>query len=411
MELMLYIDPGTGSMLFTVIIGMVGAVVYLFRVGLMKIKMILARDKDAKINSNKLPIVIFSDHRRYWNVFGPICDELEKRGQTAFYYTMSEDDPGLSKEYKNIQCEYIGSGNEGFSKMNLLNAYIVLSTTPNLDVYQWRKSKLVDYYVHIPHAAGSLTLYRMFALNFYDGIMYSGEFQKKNLQKLFEGKRFAPKDYIKVGIPYMDDMLKRVKNAESKPAGEKKTVLLAPSWGPSSILSVYGEKIIDALLKTDYNIVIRPHPQSFTAEKEMMDRFITKYPDSERLSWNRDNDNFDVLNKSDILISDFSSVVYDFALVFNKPIIYATSEFDVSVYDHYFLEEEPWEFQVLPRLGPSLDEKQFDDLSNIIDDCINGTFYKESRETVIKEVWANIGSSSEKVADFLIKKLQKLSGK
>ena len=82
------------------------------------------------------------------------------------FYTSSEDDPALKKEYKYVKCEFIGEGNKGFAKLNMLNACIVLSTTPGLDVYQWKRSKDVNYYVHIPHAVGDLTLYRCFGLDY-----------------------------------------------------------------------------------------------------------------------------------------------------------------------------------------------------------------------------------------------------
>ena len=99
--------------------------------------------------------------------------------------------------------------------------------------------------------------------------------------------------------------------------------MLAPSWGPSAILTKYGAKMIDTLLATGYRIIIRPHPQSFTSEKDMLNALMQQYPDSEHLTWNRDNDNFDVLRSADLLISDFSGVTFDFALIYDKPIIYA----------------------------------------------------------------------------------------
>ena len=40
--------------------------------------------------------------------------------------------------------------------------------------------------------------------------------------------------------------------------------------------------------------------------------------------------NIDVLNEADILISDFSGVVFDFSLVFNKPVIYTEPSMDWS---------------------------------------------------------------------------------
>ena len=65
----LYIDPGTGGMLFTVLFGVFGVVIFSVRALMMKLKYSTAGDKNAKINRNKIPIVIFNEHKRYWNIF------------------------------------------------------------------------------------------------------------------------------------------------------------------------------------------------------------------------------------------------------------------------------------------------------------------------------------------------------
>ena len=71
----LYIDPGTGSMLFTILIGIIGAAVYSLRMLLIKFRFRLSGGKQ-EVGTAKLPFVIFSDDKRYWNVFEPICREL-----------------------------------------------------------------------------------------------------------------------------------------------------------------------------------------------------------------------------------------------------------------------------------------------------------------------------------------------
>ena len=40
---------------------------------------------------------------------------------------------------------------------------------------------------------------------------------------------------------------------------------------------------------------------------------MDQFPDSDQIEWNRDADNFEVLRKSDIMISDYSGVIFDFA--------------------------------------------------------------------------------------------------
>ena len=148
--MLLYIDPGTGSMLFAILIGIFGALGYVLRMAWVKIRFKLSSGKK-EITVDKIPYVIFTDDKRYWNVFEPICREFNKRGIDIEYLTASEDDPGLNCNYEHVKPRFIGEGNKAYSKLNFLKASIVLSTTPGLDVYQWKRSREVDCYVHILH--------------------------------------------------------------------------------------------------------------------------------------------------------------------------------------------------------------------------------------------------------------------
>ena len=402
-----YIDPGTGSMLFTILIGVIGAAFYSLRMLLIKLRM---RAGGGKIdpNADRIPLVIFSDHKRYWNIFDPICRELDARGVDVVYMTASEDDPALSCSYPHVKAEFIGPDNKVFTRLNFLKANVVLSTTPGLDVYQWKRSRDVKYYVHIPHAASEITMYRMFGVDYYDAILLSGDYQIQDLRDLEKLRGIPAKELLKVGIPYMDEMAKRLQNADPVPAHER-TVLLAPSWGPSAIFSVYGGKIIEKLLQTGYHVIVRPHPQSFTSEKEMLDKLMQEYPESDRLEWNRDNDNFNVLNRSDILISDFSGVIFDFSLVYDKPVIYTDPNIDVSVYDAWWLERPLWTMSALPRLGEELNTGNMDNLKDLIDGCLSDPRYAEGRRSVKEETWANFGSGAKATADYLVNKLNELN--
>ena len=266
----LYIDPGTGGMLFTVLFGLFGVVVFSMRALAMRLKFSVGSDKNAKINNKKIPIAIFAESKRYWNTFAPILDEFEKRKKNVVYLTCSEDDPVFKKKYEYVSAEFIGEGNKAFSRLNLLNASVVLSTTPSLDVFQWKRSKNVDFYIHIPHMPNDITLYRMFGIDHFDAVIVSGEYQEKQVRELEEKRGIAKRDIALCGIPYMDEMKKRFEESGKCPDHER-TILLAPSWGESGLLSRYGEQLIDALVSTGYKVIIRPHPQSFSSEKEMID--------------------------------------------------------------------------------------------------------------------------------------------
>ena len=407
----LYIDPGTGSMLFAILLGVIGAANYLIRGWIAKLRFLMSGGKSKDVGNKKIPIVIFSDDKRYWQVFEPICREMDKRGFDITYMTASPDDPALENPYPHIHAEFIGTGNQPYSKLNFLDAEILLSTTPGIDVYQWKRSKNVRHYVHITHMSNDISLYHMFGTDYYDAILLSGDYQIEQVRKLEELRGLPQKELLKVGLPYMDDMANRLANDEKTVSSGTKTVLVAPTWGKSSIFSKFGGRVIEELLKTDYNIIIRPHPQSVSSEKKMLDKITAEYPDSDRISWNYDANNYETLKKADIMISDFSGVIFEFALVYDKPVIYANTEVDQSPYDSWWLDETPWTFKALPQLGAELSEDTMEQLPSIINDCLNNPKYSENRNTLREETWANPGHGAESVADYLINKYNELTKK
>lgn len=397
----LYIDPGTGSMLFTILVGVLSAAIYLFRAAFLKLRFLIGGGKVENSAKGRIPFAIFTDDKRYWNVFKPICDEMEKRGETLSYLTASPDDPALNESYKYVKPEFIGEGNKAFAKMNTLKADIVLSSTPGLDVYQWKRSRDVYCYLHIPHASNDITLYRMFGIDYFDAVLLSGEYQRKQIRALESLRSLPEKDLPLVGITYMDSMRKRLMDSGALPP-HRTTVLLAPSWGPSAIFSKYGSKIIEALLHTDYKIIIRPHPQSFTSEKKLIEELMSKFPNSEKLVWDRSVDNFEILRESDILISDFSGIIFDFALVFDKPVIYADTSFDKGPYDAWWLQEELWTFKTLPKIGTQLKLDDPDEIGRIIEKSLYSSKLKDGRDNARKETWHNIGNAASSVSDYMI---------
>lgn len=393
-------------MLFTIIIGAVSAGFFVLQKFKLKLKFLLSGGKAVTADEDKIPYVIFSDSKRYWNVFKPVCDEFENRKIDVQYWTMSEDDPALSEKYNHVKTLFIGEGNKAFSKLNIMNAGVVLATTPGLDVLQWKRSPNVGKYVHILHQPGDTTFYRMFGLDHYDAVLISGEYEERQLREIEKLRGIPRRDTCLTGITYLDTMKARYEalKKDTKDSGKSsgtKTVLLAPTWGETAILSRFGERIISALVNTGYNIIIRPHPQSFESEKDLMNSLMSKFPESDKMHWNRDNDNFDVLSRSDIMITDFSGVMFDYALIFDRPFIYADIEFDKSPYDAAWLEEDMWTLKILPHIGIPLKEEDFDNIREVIDRTVNDESLEKGRERARKETWANPGEAASRTVDYL----------
>lgn len=398
--MLLYIDPGTGSMLVTVLIGIAGAAVYALRSRIMKMKLKIGGGK-AKADAQTVPFAVFSDNKRYFNVYEPVLREMNARGKPVLYLAASEDDPVFDCGLEHVTAEYLGSGNRVFTRLNSLKATVLLSTTPGLEVYQWKRSPGVAWYVHIPHAASEIILYRMFGIDYYDAVLLSGDYQAEDIRALEALRALPPKELRFIGIPYMDEMARRLRREGPAPA-HPRTVLLAPSWGKSALFGVYGARIIEVLLATGWHLIIRPHPHSFTVEKELIEGLMAKYPDSQQLEWNRDRDNFEVLRRSDVLVSDFSGVIFDFTLVYDKPVIYTDPDIDLAPYDAWWLKGHTlWTATALPRLGLALTEENMEDLKALIDRCLEDPRFAAGRREVRAETWKLAGEGAVRAADYL----------
>ncbi len=405
-NMLLYIDPGTGAMLFTTIIGLVTTASFVLKKYVIKLKFRLTGGKEAVASDEKIPYVIFSDSKRYWNVFGSICDEFEKRKIPVEYWTASPDDPALSQDYEYVKCSFIGEGNRAYAKLNMMNAYICLGTTPGLDVYQWKRSRNTKYYVHTSHEVGGFLWYRMFGIDYFDAILLTGAFQEAEIRELEKIRHLPAKEMPVVGATYMDELAEKVKNCGITPEGT--TVLLAPTWGPSSILNRFGVDFLEALKDTGYEIIVRPHPQSKTSEKDLLERLEKEFPESEKWHWNYDNDNFEVLAKSSILISDFSGVVYDYALAFNRSFIYVDTELDKSPYDVCWRETPCWRETSMPLIGRKLEKEEIPQIKEIIDEVISSTDYANARERCRQESWMYEGEAAVRTVNYLTAKLEEL---
>ena len=401
----LYIDPGTGSMLFAILIGAIGVARFAFKGAFVKLKFLLSGGKQAEKSADTLPLVIYSDDKRYWQTFEPIVRELDARGFDVTYMTQSPDDPALKNPYPHMHAEFIGEGNKGFAKLNFLKATMVLSTTPGLDVYQWMRSKDVKWYVHIPHMPTELTTYRMFGVDYYDALLLSGPYQIDDCRALEKLRELPEKECVLVGIPYLDETAQRLETTAQPP--HERTVLVAPSWGGNSLLNRFGGALIDRLKETGYHIILRPHPQSYTSEAALIEDLKRRYPD---LEWNRDTDNFAVLNRADIMISDFSGVIFDFALVFNKSVICAYTGFDPSQDDAWWLDTPIWTATAIPRIGPILTEENLPTLKQMIDTALEERSYEAGLLEVWDETWNFRGEGAKRAADYLIGKYTELTG-
>ena len=402
--LFLYIDPGTGSMLFSILIGAAATLFFLIKALWLKIKVFFSGKKSGvEMDASYRPYVIYNEGKQYLNLFRPIVEEFERRKINLSYLTSIKDDPIFEEKLEYVRSEFIGEGNAAYAKLNMLSAGIVLMTTPGLNVYQLKRSKNVRYYANIIHAASDPTMLKLFGLDFFDSVLLTGDYQIKDIRYLEEKRGIKKKELIVVGCPYLDLQKENMSFIPNEDP-HKFTVLVSPSWGPSSLLTKYGDSLLDPLIETGWRIIIRPHPQSKKAEPEVLERLKEKYSNNENVEWDFEKNNIYSMKKSDIMISDFSGIIYDYTFLCNKPVIYVNAELDLITYDAYDLPENGkniWQFEVLKKIGIELKKEDFPTIKEIIQNASDSDELAKERNVAKNEAWMHKGESAKLTVDYM----------
>jgi len=396
----LYIDPGTGSALFSILIGAAATIYFLGRALIIRLKVVISGGKVSKSAGVENPYVIYNEGSQYSNVFKPVLDEFEARGINILYLSSDNNDPLLNESYNFVKKEFIGEGSKAFLRLNTLKAGVVLMTTPGLDVYQLKRSKGVKHYAHILHAPGDAVMYRLFGIDYFDSILLTGDYQAKDIRILEEKRDLTAKKLVTVGCTYLDvfaEKMKQIPKEEDHPF----TVLVSPSWGPSALLTRYGEKLLDPLVSSLWRIIIRPHPQSQKSEAAMLERLQMRYKENNKIVWDFERENIVSLGKADIMISDFSGIIFDYMFLRDKPVLYVNHDFDLRPYDADDLDHELWQFQIIKEAGIELKEEDFMRITEIIENAADNETLAAIRRKARETAWQYPGEAGKRIFNFM----------
>lgn len=398
---LLYIDPGTGSMLFSIFIGLATTLYFVIKALFIKFKYVFSAKKDSLVEVVTSPIVIYNEGKQYCSLFYPILREFEKRHESVLYLTSYEDDLYLNQSSEYVKAEFIGKGNKAFAKLNFLSCDVLLLTTPGLDVYQLKKVRTVKHYSHIVHMTSDATAYRLFGLDYFDSVLLSGDYQKKDIQYLENLRNLEKKELVTVGCPYLDEAFTNLNKYEKT---DEFTVLVSPTWGPSGLLSKYGQKLLESLATTGWKIIVRPHPQSKSSEADLLEKLTEHFKDNKNIIWDYEKDNMIAMSKSDIMISDFSGIIFDYVFLFNNPLLFVDVNFDKTPYDLDDLPHEAWQFETLNKIGVQIKEEDFSNIKSIIENSVSSEQLINNRQIAKNEAWMYQNESARRVVDFLISK-------
>jgi hypothetical protein len=396
---LLYIDPASTSALLYIVIALVATVGFALRGFFYKVKNFFLGK--GFVNSNDFEgtdIIFYSEGKQYWSVFKPVIIALEKKGVSCAYVTSDKDDPGLEYKSEHFDSKFIGNLTMTSVYLNKLKAKFVGMTTPQLDVMMIRRSKNVSHYGHIVHAPIDVFTYRK-------SVFCSGPHQIEGIQKLEEKRGTDKKMLLETGLTYYDIMNEEVEKF-GKPEKKNPIVLVAPTWKDYSIINRFGASFFENLLKNStYDIILRPHPQSYVSYPDIIEGIEAQFKDEPRISIDRNPLGTESMAKADLMIGDLSGVFWDFAFLYSKPLLLLKTESETiegfEGFEGSELDYEMWEMKERPRLGKIFDEADIENISTIVNDLLENPPAMQLEELKKESVY-NFGNAGEIAANQIL---------
>lgn len=401
-----YLDPGSGNALIALVLSLAGAAVYFVKSFFYRILALLTGNKVAKTDKSVPDYVIFSEGKAYYLTFKGIIEEFLARRIPFTYLTMDVQDPALEISDRCMHAKYVGSGTMGFGRVEKCRGKILLATTPNIGCpgFPLRRPRNIRLMVNVFHAVGELTYLKLGSLDHYDVSFDQGPWVAPRTRIVEEKRHLKAKQLFPIGIPYLDEL---VKEHQAAPADDhagsdgKPCILIAPSWGEKNCLKIFGTEFITALLDEGYEVILRPHPQSLKVEADFFGALVSSVKSYPNFQYDTALSGTASMQKASLLISDASAFRFDFAFIYQKPVItLKVPAQDLSSYEASVI-GSVWEDPYEGRLGAVLSENEKNEIPARVKELL-GKDFSEADRKLYAELVSNPGTSAKAAVDKLI---------
>jgi YidC/Oxa1 family membrane protein insertase len=307
-------------------------------------------------------LVFFAETGQDWHQFSGLVAELNNRLQRKVCYVTSDaQDPGLRYQHGNYLALCIPEGLflTLFFQVNQSDVFVL--TMMDLDNLQLKRSLHPVHYVYLFHSMGSTHMVdHANSFDHYDTLFCTGPHQVEEIRKREELKKLPAKNLFDYGHPRLEKVLHEgreyrlnapVPRAGSAAAEQQPVVLVAPTWGDTSIFNVCGGPLIDTLLTAGFKVIMRPHYQSNRLTPEVIQRIrnqFSSHPDFEYIDQMGETLS---LFRSNILVTDWSAMALEYSLGLEKPVLFIDVPRRIRNPDWQELGIEPMESAIRSQVG------------------------------------------------------------
>jgi len=358
--------------------------------------------KFINIDNKKKEFVFYSESKFYRDHFGDLILNLKKSGQKNIIL-ISSDREDIIYFRETLTCLYIKNYFVLSIFFKILNCKFMIMTLTDLGTH-FQKSKLCKYYVYFFHAIASThQIYKNSAFKNYDIILSNGEYQSKELKLVEEKFNYPKKEIVNSGYFFLDNIKKKA-NLKTK---EKRHVFFAPSWNYSNenLFDDYSIDIISNLLAKNFIITLRPHPEHYKRSKNTINKINKLFLNNKNFFLDKNTSNLKSLEKAEILITDNSSIVFEFLLIFKRPIIYIDYKEKIHNTDIDKISIRTIEEEFKNMFGNKLNVSNLENLAQLCENLIKkNNISAQLVDLFAKKYLSNLDNSAYFASNYLINK-------
>lgn len=297
-------------------------------------------------------IVFFAESRQDWHHLAPLVDRLTGLlGRSVCYLTSDAEDFAFARENERLRVYHVPAGWPLMLAFKALRADLLVLTMMDLGNLQLRRSAHPVHYLYVFHSLGSTHMVDCAnSYDHYDTLLCAGPHQMREIQRREEREGLPPKQLIAHGYARLEDLIARAA-ASTYRRGTPLSVLVAPTWGPQSLLPVCGRALIEVLLEAGFRVIVRPHYETQRQSPEVIRAIRDRFEAHSRFEYVDRMGDVDTLLRSDVLVSDWSAMAIEYSLGLVRPVLFVDVPPRVRNPRYRELDLEPLEVSIRERVG------------------------------------------------------------
>lgn len=358
-------------------------------------------------------LVFYSEKSGFYKYFQDVIEYLLSHFNITVHYITSDPKDQvfeIAKTQSKIKPYYIGE-RKLITLMMKMDADMVVMTMPDLDNFHIKRSyvrKDVEYIYMFHWCTSTHMVIREHSLDHYDTVFCPGPHQVEEIRFSERLYNLPEKRLLETGYGVIENLVRSYGEMEKRKT-DTPQILIAPSYQDGNILDSCIDGLLERLLPLGYKIVVRPHPQYLRRAPKKMEAFQKKYRDllsHGGFELQTDFSSGETVFCSDIVVTDWSTIAFEFSLTTLKPTLFIDTPMKVINPHYKEYPMEPLDITLRNEIGVSLAPDDLDRLAPVTAEMLQeGAKWKAQILTVRCDLMPYFGNSGEIGGKYILSRL------